>query len=71
MGKGESLLWLGYFGDLVLRREVMQRERRKRIRTMIAPTKMPMTTQRRRPKIEVGLESCLLTKVASYTDILL
>ena len=36
--------------------------------TMRDPTRMPMRTQRRRPKIEVRLESSVSTKAASYTE---
>lgn len=36
--------------------------------TMRDPTRIPMRTQRRRPKIEVRLESCVSTKAASYSD---
>ena len=31
------------------------------------PTRIPMTTQSLRPKIEVFFESCVSTKAASYT----
>lgn len=40
------------------------------MRTIIAPTKIPITTHKRRPKIEVGFESSLFTNAPSYTDIL-
>lgn len=33
------------------------------------PTKIPMTTHKRRPKIEVGFESSEFKNAASYTDI--
>lgn len=36
---------------------------------MVDPTKIPMTTHNRRPKIEVGFDSSEFTNVASYTDI--
>ena len=36
---------------------------------MVEPTKIPMTTHNRRPKIEVGFDSSEFTNVASYTDI--
>lgn len=43
---------------LVLERlKASQIEMRKRRRTMAAPTQTPRTTHRRRPKMEVGLES--------------
>lgn len=50
-------------------REVRQSERRKRVRTIRDPTRIPMTTQSRSPKIDVGFESSVFTKAASYTDI--
>lgn len=53
-----------------LRREVTQRERRKRARTINEPNKIPMTTHKRRPKIDVGFDSSVLTNAPSYTDII-
>lgn len=47
------------------------RERRKRVKTMREPTRIPMTTQRRRPKIDVFLESCVSMNAASYTDMMM
>lgn len=44
------------------------RERRKRVKTIREPTRIPMTTQRRRPKIDVFLDSCVSMNAASYTD---
>ena len=37
-----------------------QRERKKRAMTMRDPSKIPMTTQSLRPKIDVGLDSSAL-----------
>ena len=37
--------------------------------TIRDPSKIPMTTHSRRPKIDVGLESSVLTIAASNTDI--
>lgn len=42
-----------------------QREMRKRVMTMKEPTRIPMMTQRWRPKIEVRFESCVLKKDSS------
>ena len=53
-----------------MRREVTQRERRKRARTINEPNKIPMTTHKRRPKIDVGFDSSVLTNAPSYTDII-
>jgi len=50
---------------------VRHRERRKRVKTMREPTRIPMTTQRRRPKIDVFLESCVSMNAASYTDMMM
>ena len=36
---------------------------------MRAPTRIPMTTQRRRPKIEVRFESCVSMNAPSKIDI--
>lgn len=47
------------------------RERRKRVKTMREPTRIPMTTLRRRPKIDVFLESCVSMNAASYTDMMM
>lgn len=47
------------------------RERRKRVKTMREPTRIPMTTQRRRPKIDVFLDSCVSMNAASYTDMMM
>lgn len=47
------------------------RERRNRVKTMREPTRIPMTTQRRRPKIDVFLESCVSMNAASYTDMMI
>jgi hypothetical protein len=52
------------------RREVKKRERRKRTRTIAAPTRIPITTQRRRPKMEVFVESQLLRNPSDQIDIL-
>lgn len=49
-------------------RDVMQREMRNRMRTMNAPTQIPMTTHKRRPKIEVGLERSLFKNSVLATD---
>lgn len=38
---------------------------------MVDPTKIPMTTHKRRPKIEVGFDSSEFTNAASYIDIIL
>jgi len=63
-----SLVVLWWF---LRRREVRQRERRKRVKTMIEPIRIPMRTQRRRPKIDVFFESCVLMKAALYTVIMM
>lgn len=34
------------------------------------PSKIPITTHRRRPKIEVGFDSSVFTNAASYNDII-
>lgn len=36
---------------------------------MATPIKIPMTTHKRRPKIDVCLESCVLMKAPSKIDI--
>jgi len=58
-------------GFRFFRREVKQRERRKSAMTIRDPSKIPITTHSRRPKIDVGFESSVLRKAASYTDIVL
>ena len=67
--KWVSLVGLWWF--LRRRWEVRHRERRKRVKTMREPTRIPMTTQRRRPKIDVFLESCVSMNAASYTDMMM
>ena len=53
----------------LLRLEMNQRDIRKSTRTIAAPTHIPSTTHKRKPKIEVRFESWSFKKL--YSDIVL
>lgn len=49
--------------------ETTQREIKNRMKTIVTPIKIPMTTHKRRKKIDVCLESCVFKNVPSKIDI--